>query len=303
MTTNNSVTPRILVHGGAGEWKTKDHNLTMEAIRKATTIGWKILSGGDSALDAVEKVVMYLEDNPLFDAGVGSYLNDKGEVEMDALIADGSTQNFGAVAAVKHVRHPVLLARLVMSETNNCFFVGDGADQLAAEFGIPLIPNLELVTDLELSSFKRKRNDAEKLGTVGAVALDKAGRLAAATSTGGMPYKKKGRVGDSPIFGAGGYADAFGASSGTGRGEDMMRLLLCKYVVDQAAGGLDAQDAADAAMAYYRARIPKPEGGLIIIDQYGGLGAAHITAFMPVGWADADGNIQVVMKPGDRKSW
>src|SRR5258708_4769471 len=135
------VRPRLLVHGGAGEWKTKDHTLTLQAIREATSIGWKVLSGGDSALDAVEKVVMFLEDHPLFDAGVGSYLNDHGEVEMDALIADGSTQNFGAVAAVKHVRHPILLARLVMSETNNCFFVGDGADQLAAELGVPLIPN------------------------------------------------------------------------------------------------------------------------------------------------------------------
>src|SRR5215468_10578636 len=113
----NSVpaNPRLLVHGGAGEWKTKDHNLTLQAIREATSAGWQVLTSGGSALDAVEQAVIVLEDNPLFDAGVGSYLNEKGEVEMDALIADGTTQNFGAVAAVKHVRHPISLARLVMA--------------------------------------------------------------------------------------------------------------------------------------------------------------------------------------------
>src|SRR5262245_17150212 len=231
MTNNSQVIPKLLVHGGAGEWGTKDHNQAVNGIREATAVGWQVLMDGGSALDAVEQAVIVLEDNPVFDAGVGSYLNDKGEVEMDALIADGQTLKFGAVAAVQHVRHPISLARLVMTRTDNCFFVAEGADQLAAELGMPLIPNLELMTDLELSVFRRKHAEAEKLGTVGAVALDKTGRLAAATSTGGMPFKKKGRVGDSPIFGAGGYANEYGAASGTGRGEDLMRLLLCKYVV------------------------------------------------------------------------
>src|SRR5260221_2259098 len=160
MTLTVHKTPKLLLHGGAGEWLTKDHDQVVKSIREAASIGWKALAAGGSALDAVEQSVVALEDNPLFDAGVGSYLNEKGEIEMDALIADGSTLRFGAVAAVQHVRNPVSLARLVMTRTDNCFFVAEGADQLAADFGLPVVPNIELITDLELGIFRRKHTTA-----------------------------------------------------------------------------------------------------------------------------------------------
>jgi beta-aspartyl-peptidase (threonine type) len=292
--------PAILTHGGAGAWKDHAFSNALEGMREATEVGWRILLSGGSALDAVEKATNVLEDRPSFDAGIGSFLNAMGEVEMDALIADGTSLNFGAVAAVRHVQHPITLARLVMAETPHCFVVAEGADLLAAELGLPIIPNVDFITDEQFNAFRnRHAQQVEALGTVGAVAIDSNGHIASATSTGGTLNKRKGRVGDSPLFGAGGYADdRYGAASATGKGENIMRVLLSKYAVDQLAQGLNAQEAAAAACHYISGCFAEPNCGIIVVDRHGNLGTAHTTYKMPVGWVDGTGQLQVSMGNG-----
>jgi beta-aspartyl-peptidase (threonine type) len=291
-------TPKILVHGGAGAWINVNEKEVLDGVRAAAQAGWAILQGGGSALDAVEAAAVVLEDHPLFDAGFGSFVNEQGEVEMDAIIADGTVTKFGAVGAVRRVKNPIKLARLVMTETKNCFFVGDGADQLAARLGIPLVANVTLITDKELEQFRQRSQQAAArvgTGTIGAVAIDADGRLAAATSTGGIPDKIKGRVGDSPIFGAGGYGNPYAAASATGQGENMMRFFLCKEAADRVRDGLVAPDAVNAAMEYLVSHIPQPDAGIILVDKDGNLGATHTTNAMPIAWADADGQIGASM--------
>jgi beta-aspartyl-peptidase (threonine type) len=293
-----SGSPKILVHGGAGQWTGFNEDEVLEGVRAAAGAGWEVLKHDGSALDAVEAATVILEDHPLFDAGYGSFVNRDGEVEMDALIADGTSITFGAVAAVRRVKNAIRLARAVMTHTDNCLFAGEGADQLAAELGFTLIPNVQLITDRELALFRERTASTPAgvgMGTVGAVAIDSQGRLASATSTGGTPNKRKGRVGDSPIFGAGGYANPHGAASGTGIGEQIMRFFLCKEAVDRARGGLPAPQAVEAAMQYLAEYIPNPNAGIIMVDAEGQLGAYHSTPGMPVAWVDGDGIIGVSM--------
>jgi beta-aspartyl-peptidase (threonine type) len=274
-------------------------------MREAVAQAWEVLQAGGSAVDTVERAVTVLENHPLFDAGVGSFLNNVGEVEMDALITDGSTLRFGSVAAVRHVRNPISLAKLVLTQTRHRFFVGDGAEQLARQFGVELISNLALVTEANLNDFRQRlaqdAADAEKhLGTVGAVCLDHQGHVASATSTGGSRHKPQGRIGDSPVFGAGGYADdQRGAISATGMGEDILSFLLSKVVADNMTETVDAEAACQRSITQMSERIPSPEAGLIAVDRLGRLGAVHTTPFMPIGWVDADGVIQVRMRRSD----
>ncbi len=297
--TENITAPRIIVHGGAGNWEGRDPAKVLDGMKQAVNHGWQVLMNGGSALDAVEQATIILEDNPLYDAGFGSFLNELGEVEMDALIVDGSIFKFGAVAAVRRVKNPITLARQVMTNTDNYFIVGDGADQLAAKLGIPLVSNLEMITDREMKAFKERLNNPVNepgLGTVGAVAIDPNSNIASATSTGGIPHKKKGRVGDTPIFGAGGYADSrHGAASATGMGENIMRYSLSRQVIDNIANGSSAQLAGDNAVATIVNHIQTPEIGIIVIDSAGNLGATHTTKNMPVAWIDADGKTQAQM--------
>jgi L-asparaginase / beta-aspartyl-peptidase len=300
MATNS--TPRILIHGGAGAWTNREPEAVIAGVRAGALRGWEVLRNGGSALDAAEAAVILLEDDPLFDAGVGSFVNDQGEVEMDALFADGRAIQFGAVAGVRRIKHPISLARLVMEKTPHCFFVSDGAEELAVSLGMALVPNIEFITEAEFALFRARRGSGQPreglgTGTVGAVAIDAQGHLASATSTGGVPDKKKGRVGDTPIFGAGGYADdRYGAASATGKGENIMRFLVCKDVADRIASGLDAQTAADAALKRMLEHLPEPDAGVIVVDARGNLGAAHTTRAMPVAWVDAEGNIHARMK-------
>lgn len=292
--------PTIIVHGGAGTWPDEHNSPKAQSLREAAQTGWQILQAGGSALDAVEKAVNILEDFPLFDAGIGSYLNQLGEVEMDALIVDGSKHDFGAVAGVKHVRYPISLARKVMSETRHCFVVGSGADALALQFGFPKMSNLFFVTQDEFSRFHNQEH-AEPMGTVGAVAIDAQGHIAAATSTGGVPDKMPGRVGDTPLFGAGGYADnRWGGASATGVGENIMRVLLSKQAVDLMAHGKSAQEAADAAIEYINSYYEDSQAGLILVDQHGNVGAAHSTEKIAIAWIDADGQPRTQMHGGTR---
>lgn len=294
--------PVIMVHGGAGDWHGFDEAAVLAGVREAALAGWAVLQAGGPSLAAVEAAAIPLEDNPLYDSGLGSFVNELGEVEMDALITDGREVRFGAVAGVRRVKNPIILARKVMTETNNCFFVGDGADTLAAQLGIPLVSNIEMISEMEWAAFQARLKaelvpNGHGTGTIGAVALDADGHVASATSTGGTHNKKKGRVGDSPIFGAGGYADdQFGAASATGVGENIMRFFLSKQAVENLPHG--GVKAAATALDFLSARIPNPEAGVIVAGADGTLSAAHTTLAMPIAWVDIDGTLHTSMRGG-----
>lgn len=226
--------PVIAVHGGAGTIA-RDH-LTPEleseihaALAAALDAGWQVLDAGGPALDAVEQAVRALEDCPLFNAGRGAVFNAAGEIELDACIMDGSTLGAGAVTGVRTARNPVSLARAVMAHTPHVLLAGAGAEAFARERGIDPMPPAYFETEARRDALRRIQSDArrgddqDRHGTVGAVALDWAGNLAAATSTGGQTNKRVGRVGDSPIVGAGTYADRRVAVSATGDGEMFLR--------------------------------------------------------------------------------
>lgn len=268
----------IVVHGGAGAWEVGSARWQegMAACQTAVLAGHAVLKAGGSALDAVETAVRILEDCPALDAGRGSYPNAAGEVEMDALMMDGRTLDLGAVAAIQQVRHPISLARRVMEETPHALLVGAGASRFADEIGFPRCAAADLLPPPPDGPANGPLGD-----TVGAVAVDQAGNLAAATSTGGTRDKMVGRVGDSPLVGSGGYADNQGAAvSATGHGEALMKVVISKQVSDYVAGGLPPQAACAAAIALLAARTGGT-GGLIAIDAQGRVGAAFNTAAMP----------------------
>lgn len=290
----------IIVHGGAWDWPDAQDAQKVPDLTESARIGREILANGGSAIDAVEKAVNYLEDAPTFEAGTGVPPNRNGVAQLDALIVDGKTRDFGSVAAVERVKYPISLARKVMEETAHCMFVGAGADELARELGIPLIPNIELVDEKSWRAFverdesvlqpqwgKSQPLNQEPLGhdTVGAVAIDQNGNVAAATSTSGSPFKPAGRVGDAPLLGSGGFAlNGAGAVSCTGNGENIMRLLLAKYATDKMAEGMTAQQAADASVAYMGSVYPNPMTGMIVVDAAGNLAFASSTPKIAVAW-------------------
>jgi beta-aspartyl-peptidase (threonine type) len=273
----------VLVHAGAGAWQRgADHVAAARAVcERAAAAGRDAIVAGGSALDAVEAAVRMLEDAPMTNAGRGSMPNADGIVELDAMIMDGATLAFGAVAAVQRVLNPVSLARRVMTETPHALLAGDGASAFADRIGVARCSNEELIG--------ARAAPAVASDTVGAVALDDHGDLAAATSTCGTPRKLAGRVGDSPIAGAGGYADnATGAVSATGDGEAFMKLVLSKHVCDQIAAGSTAQAACDEAIRLLGARL-RAAGGLIAIDRAGRVGVSFNTLAMPWAYASTDG--------------
>jgi beta-aspartyl-peptidase (threonine type) len=279
------VKPVIVVHGGA--WSIPDEQVddNINGVEEAAKQGWNILQKAGSALDAVVSAVNSLEDNPVFDAGVGSVLTEDGTVEMDALIMDGSSLEAGAVAGLRDVRYPVRLARLVMEQTPHVLMIGEGANRIAEEFDVERITQDELVTDTarrELDEWLKEKRFGETFGhdTVGAVALDQDGNLAAATSTGGVTGKQVGRVGDVPIIGSGGYADnRVGAVSTTGHGESILKVNLAKLVLSYMDTGMDIQEAAEKALGYMHVRV-KGNGGLIAVDPQGNIAHAFTTKRM-----------------------
>lgn len=301
----NSPSPTIIVHGGAYDIPQEVHQDHIAGCHRAARIGWSVLARDGPAIEAVEAAVCALEDNPTFDAGYGSFLNAAAEVEMDAIIMDGRDLNFGAVAAVQRVRHPVTLARLVMTESEHALLVGPGAEAFARQVGLPVCPVEELLSERELTRWRTaetegKLRDLEPFGTergaqpsdtVGAVALDREGNLAAATSTGGTFNKLPGRVGDSPLVGCGAYADnGVGAVSATGLGEALMRIVISKTACDFVAQGMSAQEAADAAIALLAERTTG-EGGLIVLDRSGRVGVAHNTPYIAHAYITSDGKV------------
>jgi beta-aspartyl-peptidase (threonine type) len=291
--TKALIKPVLVVHGGG--WAIPDDMVEahLKGIRAAMAAGWRELARGGSALDAVEAAVLVMEDDEAFDAGRGSFLNRDGRVQLDALIMDGATLRAGGVGCVERIRNPIRLARIVLQDSPHVYFVGPGAERFAAEHGIPLIANEELVIAREVERLRRVQVEGEsKLDvfsashdTVGAVALDSDGNLAGATSTGGTLNKTPGRVGDSSLIGCGCYADNHSAAvSTTGWGEPMMKLVLGKWAADRVAAGAPPPQAASQAIAYLQQRL-SGHGGIIVLDTQGRLGIAHNTPRLAWGFA------------------
>jgi len=283
----------IIVHGGAWYIPPEAWEAHKAGCRMAAIAGFEVLRRGGSALDAVEAAIISMEDDPTFDAGVGSYLNQLGVVQLDAGLMDGRTYQVGAVAAIERVRNPISVARLLLTSEHN-MFVGPGATAYAKSCGIPLCDPQDLVVEREQKRWLEYQAGGEPpseavfvggdelqggKGTVGAVAIDRAGNLAAGTSTGGTPFKPDGRVGDSPLPGCGYYADnALAGVSVTGHGEAIVRVQLARSAADFCAK-LQAMAAAEAAMHMLSDRVGG-KGGLILIDYAGRVGYAYNTSQM-----------------------
>lgn len=280
----------LAVHGGAWEIPDEAVEACRAGCRRALEHGWTVLERGGSALDACEQAITELENDIVFDAGTGSHLNRDGRVQLDAILMDGGTLEAGAVAAVERIRNPIQVARLVLDRSPHMLLVGPGAEQFAVEMGVSLCNPSELVVAREVAAWYRNKEatDAkggslateQKPGTVGAVALDAKGNLAAGTSTGGTPCKYPGRVGDSCLIGCGCYADnQSGAVSATGQGEAIMKVVLAKTANDLLAEGLEPQAAAQKAVALLSKRC-RGLGGLLVLDRSGRVGVAFSTARM-----------------------
>jgi beta-aspartyl-peptidase (threonine type) len=264
-------------------------------VRRAAEEALALLTRGGSALDAVELAVRILEDDPTYNSGTGACLTAAGDVELDAAIMDGESLRCGAVAVVKDVKNPVTLARRVMEKTAHVLFAGPGASAFARSIGIEPYDNALLVTPQQRERWQALRRgaggDPGPKGTVGAVARDAQGHLAAATSTGGMVMKHPGRVGDTPIIGCGTYADdRLAAVSCTGHGERIIQLTLARHTADLVARGQDAASAAKAAVLLLGERV-SGEGGLIVVGPSGAPGFAHNTPVMARAWSTESGAI------------
>jgi len=285
--------PVLLVHGGA--WAIPDEMVDahLDGVRAAIAAGWSVLNKGGSAVDAVEEAVVIMENDDAFDAGRGSFLNRDGKVQLDALIMDGATLRAGGVGCVEHIANPVRAARKVLGESPHVYFVAEGAERFAQEHGIPLCENEDLILPREIERLRALQSSTTKTeelfaptishDTVGAVALDTSGNIAAATSTGGTLNKAPGRLGDSSLIGCGCYADNQSAAvSTTGWGEPIMKLVLAKWAADRVASGNLPQWVAAEAMNYLKDRV-NGHGGIILLDAAGRFGLAHNTPRMA--WA------------------
>jgi beta-aspartyl-peptidase (threonine type) len=271
-------------------------------IANALAAGWQVLERGGTSVEAVEAAVVVMEDDETFDAGRGSYLTRDGRVQLDALLMNGENLRTGGVACVERLRNPIRAARLVLEQSPHVYFVGLGAERFAMSHGMPLCDNMDLVIPREQKRLYAAQ-EAELKGlrdttfsgaldshdTVGAVALDVHGNLAAGTSTGGTLNKVPGRVGDSSLIGCGCYADNLSAAvSLTGWGEPIMKLVLGKWAVDRVAAGASPKEAAAAAIDYLYTRLGG-HGGVILLGPDGRIGLAHNTPRMAWGLATRDG--------------
>ena len=291
--------PVLVVHGGA--WAIPDDMVEahLNGVRNAAAAGWRVLERGGPALDAVEEAIVVMEDDETFDAGRGSFLNRDGKVQLDAFIMDGATLRGGGVGCVERLRNPVRAARKILSDSPHVYFVAEGAERFAAEHGIALCRNEDLVIPREVERLREYQALASTDGndlfareiphdmlshdTVGAVALDRDGNIAASTSTGGTLNKAPGRLGDSSLIGCGCYADNLSAAaSTTGWGEPIMKLVLAKWAADRVESGNLPEWVAKEAMNYLKQRL-NGHGGIILLDAQGRVGIAHNTPRMA--WA------------------
>ncbi|XP_073531619.1 isoaspartyl peptidase/L-asparaginase isoform X2 [Phyllobates terribilis] len=268
--------PVIVVHGGAGAIVKEYEDGYRTGVKRAALQGYNILREGGDALTAVEEAVVVLEDDPHFNAGHGSVLNEEGEVEMDAIIMDGKDLSSGAVSAVKCIANPIKLARLVMEKTDHMLLTCKGASLFAKAQGIPEIKGEQLITERSRERWRKNQTPGSNpvacqlgLGTVGAVAIDSKGNVACATSTGGMTNKMVGRVGDTACIGSGGYANNnIGAISTTGHGESIMKVTLARLILHYMEQGMSTEDAAEAGLNYMMTRV-NGSGGVIVVNSTG----------------------------------
>ncbi len=265
----------IIVHGGAGDIKLNEEvPARIEVCKKASLAGFSLLKKGSSATNAVVAAVKVLEDHPLFNAGRGSYLNEEGDIEMDAAVMNGNTLDIGAVAGIHRVKNPVELARLIMEKSPHNFLIGEGAEAFAKEIGIQFMPFYYFLTERTIKFHKSKFGD-----TVGAVALDQSGKIAVAVSTGGTPHKHKGRVGDSPLVGSGFYANGSYGAVATGIGEDIMKITLSARVGFYLDFGKKDLNSA-VSQSVKDLDVVNGKAGLIAMDKNGNISFAHNTKGM-----------------------
>jgi L-asparaginase / beta-aspartyl-peptidase len=285
-TVTERVEPIVVVHGGASEWYAGTE-LGRAACRRAAEAGWEALAAGRSALDAVIAAVRVVEDDPVCNAGTGAVLTSRGTLELDACVMDGASLASGAVAVLPPFRHPIDIARAVLEDGRYHLLVGDGAAAFARSRGFTPCDPEDMITD-DRRAESEGRASFERGNTVGAVARDADGQLAAATSTGGMTGTIPGRVGDVPLVGGGTYADEHAACSCTGDGEAFARACAAFWTVENVAGG--AQEAARRSVTRVLTRYGG-YGGLILLDKAGDVGIARSASAMPHAIARADGTV------------
>jgi beta-aspartyl-peptidase (threonine type) len=282
--------PAVVVHGGAGTRPDANPTAYLAGTRAAAEAGLRVLLQGGSALDAAQAAAVVLEDDPSFNAGTGACLTAAGDVELDASCMDGTTLRAGAVACVKTMKNPIVAARHVCDDTPHVLLCGPGAEAFARECGIAEYRNELLITSRqrarwqELHALAQNRGAdavrAGKIGTIGAVAVDANGHVAACTSTGGTPYKRPGRVGDTPIIGAGTYADDHeAAASSTGLGEAILKVTMARAACVRVRDGMSPREAAIAAVGLLKERA-QGDGGIIVAGPDGRLGWAYNTPRM-----------------------
>jgi beta-aspartyl-peptidase (threonine type) len=276
----------LIVHGGAGKWPEALLDSARQGLQAGLAAGYDALRRTGSSLQSVLAAVRVMEDNPRFNCGRGSAQTIDGRIQMDAAVMT-SDGRFGAVGVIEGVQHPIDVAHKVMTETSHLLIAGSGATKLARLWGFPRFNPMTEKARRQLAELKARpglvpwmpdfRKYLDKFGTVGAVAMDRYGRFAVANSTGGFRGKLPGRIGDTPIYGAGTFADRNGAVTGTGVGEELIRLFLCKTVCDLMARR-SAQQAVNAGLKQTR-RV-----GLIAIDRRGNVGLGYTTKYMPWGY-------------------
>lgn len=293
----------MAIHGGAGHFGEEDLSADQQAaytasLRAAVAMGEEILAEGGTSLDAVEAVVRFLEDDSLFNAGRGAVFTAEGVQELDASIADGATRNCGAITGIRGFRHPISVARSVMDSSEHVFFSGHGAGVFAQSMGHEAANDAWFHTEKAYRRYLRAKRRAEetdaladKKGTVGCVALDQFGNLAAGTSTGGMTYKQHGRIGDSPIIGAGTWADnRTCAVSATGWGEYFIRTGVAQDVhARMVHGGEGLGDACEGAIFDEMGELGG-DGGVVAVDAQGNIALVCNSAGMFRAWASPDGS-------------
>ncbi|MHA1906959.1 MAG: isoaspartyl peptidase/L-asparaginase family protein [Candidatus Thorarchaeota archaeon] len=282
--------PVVFVHGGATVFKEEHHDAIIEAVRNAAQTGLTALNNGGSAIDAVESAIWILEETELFTAGRGACENLDGEIEVDAMIMDGNRLDSGAVMAVKDIVHPISLARYVLERTPVMQIVGTGADRLYTKMiksGYRTEVDPLRTSNIPIAS----DND-----TVGCVAVDENGRIAAGSSTSGWPGKLPGRIGDSSIIGSGVYANESAGASCTGKGEQILRIVMGRMAIAYVESGMPVQDSCDKSVRVLRDKTTG-EGGLIMADNQGNLGLAFDTPHMPVAIAKDEKVVYSSMKP------
>ncbi len=315
--------PVLVIHGGAGtilkSQMTDEKEAAYKAgLKEALTVGYSLLKAGGSSLDAVTEAVKILENNPLFNAGKGAVFTNAGKNELDAAIMDGSSLKAGSVAGITTVKNPITAARAVMEKTEHVMLAGKGADEFAKSVGCEIVDPSYFRTDARYAALqkallddslktinkipeprqeamlKQPSNRDNKYGTVGAVALDTKGNLAAATSTGGMTNKKYGRIGDAPIIGTGTYADNNTcAISCTGWGEYFIRLVMAKTISDRMEFGKQTLKVASDEMVQKKLPALGGDGGLIALDKIGNIAMPFNTAGMYRGYVDKEGKMVI----------